>query len=169
MYFLFIYCTCYICLRLFSPVQVQANHPLLYHLLLHRPRTTCSSTTHFITVLASICINILKSVPWSDIMSMWNDNNCMCYYQWFDIWWLFIKTYSQSNPRVEHTFKHISISLSRLPGTRLVWWCAHLYQDFRFHGQLHRPFVMILGETYWATYLPLTSRNAGMSWRWEWW
>ena len=24
----------------------------------------------------------------------------------------------------------------------------HPFEDFRFHGQLHTPFVMILGETY---------------------
>ena len=25
---------------------------------------------------------------------------------------------------------------------------AHPFKDFRFHGHLHRPFVMILSETY---------------------
>ena len=25
---------------------------------------------------------------------------------------------------------------------------AHPFKDFRFHGQLHRPFVMVLSETY---------------------
>ena len=56
---------------------------------------------------------------------------------------LFIKTYSQSHPRVEHTFKHISIW-----NQACVVVHAHPFKDFHFHAQLHRPFVMILGETY---------------------
>jgi len=81
----FIYCKCYIIGAYFSPVEVEATHPLLQHVLLPRPLTTSSSFPQF-RCQRTTCI-VTQALPptpppsWHHQVSEWHNVNV----KWHDM------------------------------------------------------------------------------------
>ena len=81
----FIYCKCYIIGAYFCPVEVEATHPLLQHVLLPRPLTTSSSFPQF-RCQRTTCI-VTQALPptpppsWHHQVSEWHNVNV----KWHDM------------------------------------------------------------------------------------